>query len=153
MSPDAGGTFGTGHSISLASRRFRIFIRGDGLQDRSLGMVTTFYTLLFPALISDEQNTDGQRREIWGMLPVRVTHMVVTPDFTRLVAIGLRAPSPVDPRVESDSPPAGANGGSTSSPPPRDEHRFLVFDYATRRTETYVARSPSSAAADLLFCY
>ncbi|KAJ7343183.1 WD40 repeat-like protein [Mycena albidolilacea] len=81
-------------------------------------------------------NTDGQQREIWGVLPVRVTHMVVTPDFTRLVAIGLRAPSPVDPRVESDSLPAGANGGSTSSPPPRDEHRFLVFDYATRRPET-----------------
>ncbi|KAJ6525716.1 WD40-repeat-containing domain protein [Mycena capillaripes] len=82
-------------------------------------------------------NTDGQRREIWGMLPVRVAHMVITPDFTRLVAMGMRAPSPVDQRAENDST-TGANGGSTSSPPPKDEHRFLVFDLATRRTESSI---------------
>ncbi|KAF7338070.1 WD-domain-containing protein [Mycena venus] len=83
-------------------------------------------------------NTDGQRREIWGVLPVRVAHMVITPDFARLVAIGMRAPSPVDPRAENEATPSGANGGSTSSPPPNDEHKFLVFDIATKRNETSI---------------
>ncbi|KAJ7172204.1 WD40 repeat-like protein [Mycena filopes] len=77
-------------------------------------------------------NADGQRREIWGMLPVRVAHMVITPDFTRLVAIGMRAQSPVDSRTEADP----ANGVPISNPPPKDEHRLLVFDFATRRTES-----------------
>ncbi|KAJ7047107.1 WD40 repeat-like protein [Mycena alexandri] len=79
-------------------------------------------------------NTEGQRRDVWGILPVRVAHMVITPDFTRLVAIGMRAPPPVDPRENDPAAPA-ANGGPTSSPPPKDEHRLLVFDFATRRNE------------------
>ncbi|KAJ6502265.1 WD40 repeat-like protein [Mycena sanguinolenta] len=80
-------------------------------------------------------STDGQKRDIWAVLPVRVAHMVITPDFTRLVATGMRATSPVDPRTENESTPAGANGGPTSSAPPKDEHRFLVFDIATRKNE------------------
>ncbi|KAK7037966.1 WD-domain-containing protein, partial [Favolaschia claudopus] len=79
-------------------------------------------------------SADGQQKEVWGMLPVRVAHMVITPDCTRLVAIGMRAPSPTDPRSENESAPSGA-GGSAASPPPKDEHRFLVLDFATRRTE------------------
>jgi hypothetical protein len=95
-----------------------------------------------------EKNTDGQRREIWGILPVRVAHMVITPDSMRLVAIGMRAPSPVDSRAENDSTTPGANGGSTSSPPPKDEHRFLVYDIASKRTESYVACNQSSAVSE-----
>ncbi|KAJ7510144.1 WD40 repeat-like protein [Mycena galericulata] len=83
-------------------------------------------------------NTEGQRRETWGMLPVRITQMVVTPDFTRLVAIGMLAPSPTDSRAESDSTIAGANGGTSSSPPPKDQHRLLVYDMASRRNESSV---------------
>ncbi|KAJ7157017.1 WD40 repeat-like protein [Mycena crocata] len=82
-------------------------------------------------------NTDGTRREIWGVMPVRIASMVVTPDFTRLVAIGMRAPSPVDPRVDGDAT-SGTNGGSMSSPPPKDEHRLLVFDIASRRNESSI---------------
>ncbi|KAJ7087763.1 WD40 repeat-like protein [Mycena epipterygia] len=82
-------------------------------------------------------STDGQRRDIWGELPVRITHMVLTPDFTRLVAIGMRAPFPVDPRAEGDAATAGTNGGApTSNPPPKEEHRLLVFNMASRRNES-----------------
>ncbi|KAJ6463825.1 WD40 repeat-like protein [Mycena vitilis] len=77
---------------------------------------------------------DGQRRELWSMLPVRVTHMVLTPDFTRLVAMGMRAPSPVEPRADNDS----TSGTTTSNPPPKDEHRFLVFDLATKQVESSI---------------
>ncbi|KAJ6597194.1 WD40 repeat-like protein [Mycena vulgaris] len=84
-------------------------------------------------------NTDGQRRETWDMMPVRVTYMVLSPDFTRLVVIGMRAPSPVDPRADGDGTPSGTNGGaSASNPPPKDEHRLLVFDFASRRNESSV---------------
>ncbi|KAF8211925.1 WD40 repeat-like protein [Mycena galopus ATCC 62051] len=83
-------------------------------------------------------NTDGQRRETWAVLPVRVSHMVITPDFSRLVATGMRATSPVDARAENDSTPSGPNGGSMPNPPPKDEHRFLVFDIATKRAETSI---------------
>ncbi|KAJ7444832.1 WD40-repeat-containing domain protein [Mycena latifolia] len=78
-------------------------------------------------------NTDGQRRDMWGTLPVRIAHMVVSPDCARLVAIGMRAPSPVDPRADSDVAPSGTN--SSASPPPKDEHRLLVYDFASRRNE------------------
>ncbi|KAJ7709607.1 WD40 repeat-like protein [Mycena rosella] len=81
-------------------------------------------------------NMDGQRRDIWSLLPVRITYMAVTPDFTRLVAIGMRAPSPVDPRADGEGAPSGANGGTvTASPPPKDEHRLLVYDFDSRRNE------------------
>lgn len=72
------------------------------------------------------------------MLPVRITQMVVTPNFTRLVAIGMFAPSPVDPRAEGDSATPGANGGASSNPPPKEQHRLLVYDMASRRNESSV---------------
>ncbi|KAJ7085797.1 WD40 repeat-like protein [Mycena belliarum] len=77
-------------------------------------------------------NKDGQRRDVWGMLPVRITHMVISPDSSRLVAIGMRAPSPVDPRTDND----GAPSNPSSTPPPKDEHRLLVYDFASRRNES-----------------
>ncbi|KAF7352360.1 WD-domain-containing protein [Mycena venus] len=73
-------------------------------------------------------NTGGQRREIWGVLPVRIADVAITPDLTQLAVIGMHAPSTVDPRAESD--PA-------QSPPP-SQHRFLVFDIATKRNESSI---------------
>ncbi|KAJ6597176.1 WD40-repeat-containing domain protein [Mycena vulgaris] len=96
-------------------------------------------------------NMDGHRRETWG-ISLRIVDMVLSPDFTRLVVIGMRAPSPVDPRADDDGTPSGMNGGAstlspspkeeqgffTSSPPPKDEQRLLVFDFASRRNEPSV---------------
>ncbi|KAJ7632831.1 WD40 repeat-like protein [Roridomyces roridus] len=78
-------------------------------------------------------NTDGQRQETWATLPVRITQMVITPDSTRLVAIGLVAPSPVDARPDGDAPPTGTN---MSTPPPKEQHRLLVYDMDSRRNES-----------------
>jgi len=78
-------------------------------------------------------NPDGSQRELWTMSPVRVLNMVLTPDCTRLVAIGMKAPLPMESRTESDS--AGASRGALASPPPKDEHRLLVFDIASKRNE------------------
>ncbi|KAJ7219541.1 WD40-repeat-containing domain protein [Mycena pura] len=80
-------------------------------------------------------NPDGSRREMWTMSPVRVANMVLTPDCTRLVAIGMKAPLPMESRTEGESAGPGANGGVVSSPPPKDEHRLLVFDIASKRNE------------------
>ncbi|KAJ7472715.1 WD40-repeat-containing domain protein [Mycena latifolia] len=67
------------------------------------------------ALMLRHQNMDGQR-EIWGVLPVRITSMVVSPDFTRLVAIGMRA----------------------TLPPEGEEHRLLVYDFVSRQNESSI---------------
>ncbi|KAF7363655.1 WD-domain-containing protein [Mycena sanguinolenta] len=83
-------------------------------------------------------STEGQKRDIWGVLPVRVVHMVITPDFTRLLAIGTRPSAPVDLRTENDSTSVGALKGSMASPPSEDGHQFLVFDIATRRNESLI---------------
>ncbi|KAJ7744979.1 WD40-repeat-containing domain protein [Mycena maculata] len=83
-------------------------------------------------------NTEGQRREDWATLPVRITQMVVTPDFTRLVAIGMTSPLPVDQRGENDSATPGTNGAAASIAPPKEQHRLLVYDMASRRNESSI---------------
>lgn len=41
------------------------------------------------------QDADGKQRDSWGRTPIRVTDLAITPDFTRLVAIGMYdAPAP-----------------------------------------------------------
>ncbi|KAJ7074314.1 WD40 repeat-like protein [Mycena amicta] len=82
-------------------------------------------------------STDGLRREVWATPPVRIASMVLTPDCSRLVAIGMRAPSPMEARPDGEAA-AGGSGGSSSAPPPKDEHRLLVFDVETKRTEVSV---------------
>ncbi|CAK5265107.1 unnamed protein product [Mycena citricolor] len=69
---------------------------------------------------------DGLRSEVWDVLPIRLTRMALTPDLTRLVAIGLREPPVVDSRGEGDT-------GTGGNPPPKEEHRMLVYDLATKR--------------------
>ncbi|KAJ7286113.1 WD40 repeat-like protein [Mycena rebaudengoi] len=81
--------------------------------------------------------TDGTRQDVWSMTPVRVTGFAVTPDFSRLVAIGMHSTSPVDSRPESGAgTPSGNGGGATPGPPPKDEHRMLVFDMASKRLQS-----------------
>ncbi|KAJ6630542.1 WD40-repeat-containing domain protein [Mycena sp. CBHHK59/15] len=85
-------------------------------------------------------NTDGQRRDVWGVMPVRITNLAVTPDLTRLVAMGMRASPPLELRPESDAGTPGGNGNTAvaSGNQSKDEHRLLIFDLASRRTESSI---------------
>lgn len=78
--------------------------------------------------------------------------MVLTPDFTRLVAIGMRSPFPVDPRAEGEAATAGTNGGApASNPPPKEEHRLLVYNMASRRNESCVLYCQSGIGTLIFF--
>jgi hypothetical protein len=64
----------------------------------------------------------------------------VTPDFTRLVAIGMEVPSPSEPTQSrgaqaGDAPViSGGNGGPVAGA--KATHRMIVFDLATKETES-----------------
>ncbi|KAF5358519.1 hypothetical protein D9756_001366 [Leucocoprinus leucothites] len=62
-------------------------------------------------------NADGKLHESWGLTQIRVTDLAITPDFTRLVTVGMdRNPSPTD--LASSRPGAnqpGSNGGDSNT--------------------------------------
>ncbi|KAF7311490.1 WD-domain-containing protein [Mycena kentingensis (nom. inval.)] len=76
-------------------------------------------------------STDGARKEVWAVAPVRIASTALTPDLSRLVAIGMRAPSPSEARPDGEPVPPGAL-------PPKDEHRMLVYNMETRRNDMHV---------------
>ncbi|KAL6301773.1 WD40 repeat-like protein [Sparassis latifolia] len=85
-------------------------------------------------------DADGKQRDSWGQTPIRVTDLAVTPDFTRLIAVGMCDVliPPTGPNVtppEDGTPPggSGAPGGRTS------ENRVIIYDLATKQPETYVS--------------
>ncbi|OCH88195.1 WD40 repeat-like protein [Obba rivulosa] len=86
-------------------------------------------------------NADGTRRDSWGRTPIRVTDLVVTPDFTRLVAVGMydgvSAPHGSDGSPpDSATPPTGAAAPAGGVRP--SENRIIVYDLATKQVETSI---------------
>ncbi|KDR73582.1 hypothetical protein GALMADRAFT_620676 [Galerina marginata CBS 339.88] len=88
---------------------------------------------------------DGKVRDEWSPTGIRITDLAVTPDFTRLVAVGMEHPSSFPPVPES-SQARGAQAGDVSSAPggngptpagagSRIAHRMMVFDLATKQIE------------------
>jgi len=95
----------------------------------------------------------------WGLIPIRVTDLAVTPDLTRLVTIGMdrnssdlastTRPGAVhvatsnggEPHPGGTNPPAGAgaaaptgshaNGGGDSN----STHKMIIYDLATKTSE------------------
>ena len=92
------------------------------------------------------QDMDGKQRDTWGTTSIRVTDLAVTPDFTRLVAVGMHQLPPA-PSVtvidlnqqrgqtgEAATPPTGGN-----QPQAKDtENRMIIYDLATKQIESYV---------------
>ena len=78
-------------------------------------------------------------RDAWNPTAIRLTDLAVTPDFTRLVAIGMEFPS-IPP-----SEPAQSRGAQTGDAPAtsggpvvgaKATHRMIIFDLATKETES-----------------
>ncbi|KDQ60900.1 hypothetical protein JAAARDRAFT_55637 [Jaapia argillacea MUCL 33604] len=91
-------------------------------------------------------DADGKQRDTWGTTSIRVTDLAITPDFTRVVAVGMHylaslPSSGGNGRGESVTPPTGGGGahphnatnGSTGS-----ENRMIIYDLATKQTEASI---------------
>ena len=84
-------------------------------------------------------------RDSWNPTGIRITDLSVTPDFTRIVAVGMEHSPSFPPEPESnqtrgpqaDAGAAGGNG-SSSSFSSRVPHRMMVFNFATKQPELYV---------------
>ncbi|VDB82854.1 unnamed protein product [Peniophora sp. CBMAI 1063] len=83
-------------------------------------------------------SADGHVREDWGHTPIRIFDLALTPDFTRLVAIGESA---IQPPVERD-PSLGARRDGSATPPERGGtpersagYQIIVYNLATKTPE------------------
>jgi hypothetical protein len=91
--------------------------------------------LTHPAAV---QGSDGKQRDSWGITAIRITDLAVTPDFTRLVAVGESAKDPVLPTPRGDSVTASTtnrNGNNNSPPNVPREHLMIVYDLTTKQPE------------------
>ncbi|PPQ68153.1 hypothetical protein CVT25_014079 [Psilocybe cyanescens] len=103
-------------------------------------------------------DADGKVRDAWGPTAIRLTDLAVTPDFTHLVAVGMEHtqnfPSASEPSQSrgaqtGDVPPGpGGNGGQGGVS--RTMHRMMVFDLATKQTESLAVISVNSAGSTRL---
>ena len=84
-----------------------MFFRPSSISlQRWSGLLNTYYVSL--------QDADGKQRDIWGRTPIRVTDLAISPDFSRLVAVGMcdqilaptedgQAAAPVEPNPHNVS--------------------------------------------------
>ncbi|KAA1469347.1 WD40 repeat-like protein [Dentipellis sp. KUC8613] len=91
--------------------------------------------------------SDGKQRDSWGITGIRITDLAVTPDFTRLVAVGESAtgPSSQHPapsgRGDTATPPVGGSRNNThanSNASRSTEYLMIVYDLATKQPEVTV---------------
>ncbi|RDX46846.1 WD40 repeat-like protein [Lentinus brumalis] len=84
-------------------------------------------------------DADGKLRDQWGRTPIRVTDLMVTPDFTRLVAVGMYdAPSlpGLNPQESGTAQASGASAGAAASAnKSSSETRIIIYDLATKQPE------------------
>jgi WD40 repeat protein len=86
---------------------------------------------------------EGKQRDSWGSTPLRVTDLAVTPDFTRLVAVGMyNAPTPVPSDLgpargqPGDVVSAVGNGAANSGNGRASENRMIIYDLVTKQIES-----------------
>ncbi len=96
-------------------------------------------------------------RDTWGRTPIRVTDLMVTPDFTRLVAVGMYDMPPVQPGSnppDGGTPPGSGQGqgAGASANKSLSETRIIIYDLHTKQPETCVSRAAhaSRRAWDIL---
>jgi len=85
------------------------------------------------------------------MATIRVTDLDVSPNMTKVVAVGIihLPPTPHPPSSTGASPAPGARGDSTSQSPqaqsqapgsPKQENRMIVYDMITKQTIAWVSQ-------------
>ena len=90
---------------------------------------------------SQPQDADGKLRDQWGRTPIRVTDLMVTPDFTRLVAVGMYdkpcLPGPNPQEAGPAQGPGAAASATASANKSSSETRIIIYDLATKQPERY----------------
>ncbi|KDQ33398.1 hypothetical protein PLEOSDRAFT_1073660 [Pleurotus ostreatus PC15] len=89
---------------------------------------------------------EGRQRDSWGTTAIRVTDLAVTPDFTRLVTIGMDYVPPHSVTVIDANPRgsmAGSHGGEApmgtpQSVPKKPDNRMVIYDLATKQAESSI---------------
>ncbi|KAI0053876.1 WD40 repeat-like protein [Auriscalpium vulgare] len=89
---------------------------------------------------------DGKQRDSWGLTAIRIIDLAVTPDFTRLVAVGESvagtSPTPLA-RGDAATPPVstGRSGAATvsNSSGAHGEHQMVVYNLSTKQQELSIA--------------
>ncbi|KZT71398.1 WD40 repeat-like protein [Daedalea quercina L-15889] len=79
-------------------------------------------------------DADGKQRDSWGQSPIRVTDLTVTPDFTRLVAVGMydvpaNVPGPTATPQENGNQPGATRNA---------ENRVIVYDLLTKQPQLFI---------------
>lgn len=88
--------------------------------------------------------SDGKQRDSWGITATRIIDLAVTPDYTRLVAIGESARDPILPTSRSDAAAGSAanRSGSNNTAPSSArtlEYLMIVYDLTTKQPELSVS--------------
>ncbi|KAI0006208.1 WD40-repeat-containing domain protein [Russula compacta] len=86
---------------------------------------------------------DGEQRDSLGITATRIIDLPVTPDFTRLVAVGESAGDPILPTSSSDAAAASAANRDSDnnigpSSPRMTEYLMIVYDLITKQPELSV---------------
>lgn len=87
---------------------------------------------------------EGELRESWNDIAIRVTDAAVTPDMRRLVAVGMGYTPPPTlgtlsrGHVRDASPPIVSNGNSNPMVPRSSENRMIIYDLKTGQVELSV---------------
>jgi hypothetical protein len=97
---------------------------------------------------------EGELRESWNDIAIRVTDAAVTPDMRRLVAVGMGynpPPALARANVRDASPPIVSNGNGNAVVPRSPENRMIIYDLKTGQVELYVSSIfvPTSLLIDL----
>ncbi|EJF66274.1 WD40 repeat-like protein [Dichomitus squalens LYAD-421 SS1] len=88
-------------------------------------------------------DADGKMRDKWERTPIRVTDLIVTPDFTRLVAVGMYDMPSIQPgsNPQESVTPAGsgqAQNAAANANKSSSETRIIIYDLHTKQAETYI---------------
>ncbi|KIK59591.1 hypothetical protein GYMLUDRAFT_169351 [Collybiopsis luxurians FD-317 M1] len=85
-------------------------------------------------------DAEGNKKLSWGFTEIRVTDLAVTPDLTRVVSIGMHAPSLSESTTTSR---ARRNGGDNTNPSGNPatsikapENRCVIYHLSTRQVES-----------------
>ncbi|KAF8891225.1 WD40 repeat-like protein [Infundibulicybe gibba] len=87
-------------------------------------------------------DADGSLRDSWGATAIRVTDLAITPDFTRLVTVGIPAApsgndtSPSRPPQVGDSTSVAAGGNPVPNGSRTTDNQMIVYDLNTKQVES-----------------
>ncbi|KAK7693817.1 hypothetical protein QCA50_003389 [Cerrena zonata] len=77
-------------------------------------------------------DADGKQRDTWSRTPIRVTDMAITPDFARLVAVGMYDQVVSPPEDGQPAAPAEVNPHSGSST------RLIIYQLSNKQEQASV---------------